>query len=62
MNTETSKQSLHQELFAKTAFSLDLALSTLYQERQLSLLVANSVLELPLNPAPSAFVFFAARQ
>jgi hypothetical protein len=61
-NTETSNQSLHQELLAKTAFSLDLALSTLYQERQLSLLVVNSVLELPPNPTRSAFIFFAARQ
>jgi hypothetical protein len=61
-NPETSKQTEHRDLLSKVSFSLDLALSTLYQERQLSTFVANAVLELPPGPSRSAFLCFASKQ
>lgn len=61
-NKETSKEPQHQEILARCSFSLDSTLTTLYQERQLSLYVMQSVAELPPNPNRSAFLLFASRQ
>ena len=61
-NKETAKEPQHQEILARCAFSLDQALSTMYQERQLSSYVMQSVAELSQNPNRSAFLLFASRQ
>ena len=60
-NKKTQNTPEHQEILAKAAYALDSALVKLYQERQLSLYIMNSVLELPQNHWRQVFLLFAAK-
>ena len=60
-NKETQKNPLHQNIISRASFALDSAFVSLYQEKQLSVFVMNSILELPPNPMRTSFLMFASR-
>lgn len=60
-NKSTQKDPVHQDIIARASFALDNAFVNLYQEKQLSVFVMNSIIEMPPNPMRSAFIMFASR-
>ncbi|EAY09166.1 hypothetical protein TVAG_363810 [Trichomonas vaginalis G3] len=60
-NKSTQKDQVHQDIISRASFALDNAFVNLYQEKQLSVFVMNSIIEMPPNPMRSSFIMFASR-